>query len=417
MLSSKNINWLIVFTIFATALVLFKSPFEFYLFYIPMLILLPMFIAKLPLDKNIIFIFLVLGISSLISVFLNNNTFPIFLKTYISIVFVYIFYYYALAYNQFKVEELFNLYLKFSWVIVLIGVFQFFSHKIGFTLGYNFKWFLNKWTIVANESSIRVNSIISEPSQLAFVLCPAIFISVYNLLNKTPLFFNKFRSLVILVVAFLTLSTHAYIIVILSVLFIMLRRISFLNAVVILTVMYIAFGFIYQNFPVVRVRVDDSLLILTDFGRISDPYFLASLNSSSFTLLNNYIVAIKSFEASPIIGNGFGSHVISFDKYSFTNTFYLPFEEFNKSDANSLLLRLISETGILGVSIFLYILIKFRCPKNVQTYRWLISNGILVMMIAGLLREGHYFHSGVPFFIFIYIYNYKQAKKESLKLT
>src|SRR5690606_6654855 len=132
-----------------------------------------------------------------------------------------------------------------------------------------------------------------------------------------------------------------------------------------------------------------------------------SLNTSSFTLLNNYLVAIESFKSSPIWGSGLGSHPASFDKYSLTKKFYLPFEDFNKADANSLLLRLLSETGLLGLGLFLFILIRFRCGNNHSLNRWIISNGIFVMMIAGLLREGHYFHSGVPFFIFLYIYNYK----------
>ncbi len=416
MLTEKRINWLVVFSIFATAIVLFRTVFEFYLFYIPVLLLLPYFMTKLTVSKEYLLIIFTLGLANLVLVFIGTNTLEAFLKIYISIVLMYTFYYYAFAYNNFKTDKLFSLYLKFSYVIALIGAFQFFSYMIGFVPGYNFRWFLNKWTLVAGESSIRVNSIISEPSQLAFVLAPVIFISIYNLMNSQVMFFSKRRSVLFVGITLLTLSTHAYIIIIFSVLFIMIRRISFVNAITIVAILLFTMRFIYTNFDVVRVRVDDSMMILTDYDKVDNPYFLRGLNTSSFTLLNNYVVAIEAFKSSPIVGCGLGSHAVSFDKYSFTKRFFLPFEDFNRSDANSLLLRLLSETGLLGVSIFLFILIRFRYSSRLNMKRWVISHGVLVMMIAGLLREGHYFHSGVPFFLFLYIYNYKQAKQEELNL-
>jgi hypothetical protein len=66
----------------------------------------------------------------------------------------------------------------------------------------------------------------------------------------------------------------------------------------------------------------------------------------------------------------------------------------------------------MGVTIFLVLIFKFRFGDSSNLKRWIISHSILVMMIAGFLREGHYFHSGVPFFIFAYIFNYQQGKKE-----
>src|SRR5690606_37181188 len=79
----------------------------------------------------------------------------------------------------------------------------------------------------------------------------------------------------------------------------------------------------------------------------------------------------------------------------------------NGADANSMFLRLLSETGLFGVLIFIYIIFKFYLARdeNHDTYHWLVSNGILIMMLLNLFRQGHYFLNGFPFFVILYIYN------------
>lgn len=412
MLTRRQVNWLVVFTIFATPVVFFRQPFEFYLFYIPILFLFPFFIRRYTLSRDFLAIMMLLGIAGFYGVLVGANTLANFFKIYISIVGIYSFYYYAFAYNKFEIDGLLKLYTKFCYVVALIGVFQLLSYLIGFVPGYDFRWILNKWTLVPNPF-IRINSIISEPSQLAFVLSPVIFISIYNLINKKGFLFSRSRSLLFIAIVLLTFSTHAYIILLASVLINLFRRISVSKAIVIVAGLIIIISYIYGSSNLVRERIDDSILVVKEFDRVNDRAFLASLNTSSFTLLNNYIVTMESFKRSPIVGGGLGSHPVSFEKYSLTKSIYLPFLDFNKADANSLFLRLISETGLLGITLFLFMMIKFRVRSTSNLKRWIISHSIFVMMIAGFLREGHYFHSGVPFFIFIYIFNYRLAQKEA----
>lgn len=411
--TANRVNWLVIFSIFASAYVFFRTPFEFYFFYIPVILLAPVFLGKFPLERGYLLVLVMLGISGLWGLIIEANTLPSFLKVYLSIVVMYTFYYYAFAFNKFRVDGLFKLYADFSYIVALIGVFQFASSLIGFTPGYDFRWFLNKWTLVHAGGFLRINSVISEPSQLAFVLAPVIFISIYNLMNKKVFLFSKGRSCVFILVSLLTLSTHSYVIVAFSIVLNFFRRISLFRAVSVLFVLLFIGAYVYQNFSLVRSRVDDSFLIVSEIEKSKDRLFLAGLNSSSFTLLNNYIVTLESFKNSPLFGGGLGSHPVSFEKYSLTKSIYLPFLDFNKADANSLFLRLVSETGLFGVSIFLFLMIKFRVRSTVNMKRWIISHSILVMMIAGFLREGHYFHSGVPFFIFAYIFNYRQNKIEA----
>ncbi|MBO9634029.1 MAG: hypothetical protein J7578_13015 [Chitinophagaceae bacterium] len=381
-----------------------RSFFEVYLFYVPVLFLLPIFFRHAKYSKELLIVLILMGISSLYGVVTERNTFDNFLKIYLSIVILYSFYYYAVAYNNFDVFPLFVKYVYFARIVTVIGALQMISYLIGFKPGANLNWFFNKWSYVEAGGWLRVNSIIAEPSQLAFVLAPAIFIAIYNLTNKKKYFFNLFTSLLILVITVLTFSTHAYIVLVLCVIIILMRRVSLGKSLVFLSVLTALLVLIYNNVEMVRIRLDDSFMIANDYNKMANSYQLSRLNTSSFTLYNNALVSIKSFESSPLVGSGLGSHSISFDKYSLTNQYYLPFQDFNKQDANSLGLRIMSELGLLGLGIFLYILIKFRVKRTARDEVWIISHSILVMMLAALLREGHYFISGVPLFIFIYIY-------------
>ncbi len=400
----KRINFLVISTLFLTSIVLFKSPFEFYIFYIPVLALFPFFIKRLEFNKGLVAFFVIIGLASLYGLLTESNTIGNFLKVYISIILLYSFYYYAIAYNNFRVLPLFLLYLKFCRVIAVIGIIQVISYTIGFTPGYDFRWLFNKYTLVANENHIRLSSIIAEPSQYAFLLAPAMFVSLYTLIYNNTVFQSRKASLLILLTTVLTFSTHAYIVILFSVMFVLMKKFNLIKSLVFIFILLTGFIFIYNTKPIIRERIDDSVLIIKDVHRINDRYFLSKLNNSSFTLLNNSVVALGSFSENPISGGGLGSHPVSFDKYSITRQRYLPFQDFNAMDANSLFLRLLSELGLLGIAIFLFVLFKFRYRNANDTIAWVVSHGILVMLIAALLREGHYYLSGVPLFLFMYIY-------------
>ena len=94
--------------------------------------------------------------------------------------------------------KIFSLYIKFSYWISVVGVLQIISYLIGFKQGYDFSWIFNKWGLVEGGLiGFRVNSILSEPAQLAIVLSPAVYVSVRNLLHKKNFILNKNQSLIV----------------------------------------------------------------------------------------------------------------------------------------------------------------------------------------------------------------------------
>ena len=109
-----------------------------------------------------------------------------------------------------------------------------------------------------------------------------------------------------------------------------------------------------------------------------------------------------------------GSHPVAFKKYSITQNIGIYGISQNNLDASSMLIRLISETGIFGTGLML--LVFFRCfirrdlENNMPEHFWIISGAIAVMIAVNLLRQGHYFLNGFPFFVWLYYYNYVYYK-------
>ena len=93
---------------------------------------------------------------------------------------------------------------------------------------------------------------------------------------------------------------------------------------------------------------------------------------------------------------------------------------FNAKDGNSLFIRLMSETGLMGLfMVFLYIF-KFRLKKkhvvSSQTYYYLILNqAVFIVFVIRLIRTGNYIGQGFFFFFFLYYFTYKLTMQEAGK--
>jgi hypothetical protein len=184
------------------------------------------------------------------------------------------------------------------------------------------------------------------------------------------------------------------------------------------------FSFAYSNVKEFRLRVDGmQALFIDDILDRNVPEnetyaarvqrirrILSKIHGSSFVLYNNYNVATENFKNNPLFGSGLGSHEFAFEKYNL-NYLLGDIYKFNTADANSMLLRVISETGLMGVIFVFLFVFKFYISKNLASEEdesyWVISNAILVLIIIQLVRQGNYTFSG--FFLYCWMYYYNSA--------
>ncbi|MFO0320888.1 MAG: hypothetical protein ACK504_00490 [Bacteroidota bacterium] len=429
----KIIDFSIFSVIFFSAIILFKDPFEFQITYLAIIFLLPFFIFKYEPPSNILYIFFPLLIFGLINIYFENNTFSQFIKIYVNLLVGVLFFYYVFEYYDRDIKKIFGIYMNWSYASAIIGIFQLLSFWIGFKYGYDYRLIgFNKWGINLGGFGIRINGIFCEPSYLASTLGPAFFVCLYNLIFNKTHFATKKMSIIIIICYFISASTLAYIGIFVC-LFLLLINFGFVRYIAfVVPLSLILFFYIYSNVNDFKLRMDGlKALYIEDIintegadvtmrgnsnNRERVKYLLSRVHGSSFIQYNNYWIAKNNFLQNPFFGTGLGSHEIAFEKYDLSPKFGNLYDG-NKSDANSMLLRTISETGLFGV-LFLFFFIKNNFVKNEgeeesNNLHWLISNAVLVIIILQLARQGNYTFGG--FMAFLWLYYYTRKDYELLK--
>ncbi|MDD5492795.1 MAG: hypothetical protein PHV60_08985, partial [bacterium] len=248
---------------------------------------------------------------------------------------------------------------------------------------------------------LPVTSLLPEPAHFGAAMAPAIFVSFLTLFKKNINFIDRKAALTIILSVLLSFSLVGYIGIVFALLMIMLNYHQFktilAGAIILLIISY----FPYRYVPNIKIRVDDTLAV------INHKIPMKNANLSTFTFYSNAFIAYKSLGQNPVLGSGLGSHQLSYQKYisqivppdRVRITAFLSSE-----DAGSLFLRLISETGLLGIAVFVYFLCRFYVSRKKDEYLWIISNAILCLVILNLLRLGNYFYSGFIFFIWLYYF-------------
>ncbi|MFA5393573.1 MAG: O-antigen ligase family protein [Candidatus Ratteibacteria bacterium] len=316
-------------------------------------------------------------------------------------------YYLLIKINKYDVNKLFKIYLRIALIVAIIGIFQEFSFLVGFKAGYDYSYLIPKWWLAKTTfGMLRVNSIFMEPSHFAFAMAPALFVSLITISKNNSFYLSKKTSILLIISVILTFSAVAYIAILISLFLIYFKvkkpRYLLLAVILIPVCIYTA----YRYVPDIRMRFDDTLRVATGAKQPGE------VNLSTYALASNALVAYKSFVSNPLFGRGLGSHPVSYDKeFPYSGILggfgqeYAPIV--NKEDANSLFLRLASETGLFGMIVVLCFVFKFRLKNRGNENISIISNAIFTMFMIQLLRQGHYFYNGLFFFVWLYYFAYK----------
>lgn len=407
---NKIILILIYITIFISSWVLMKRPVEIYIGYLLFIPLLPLFIIKFGLPKwTIIFFFFILF--GFFNIFTGNNTFELFIKIFLGLFLSYLFYYYVMVIYNFQAETLFKYYLKGAYIVSIIGLVQFLSYQVGFSPGYDYGWLLNKWGVITGGNfGIRINSVFPEPTHYAAFMSSAFFIAVYDLaITRNTYYYSKIQSIIVILVYFFTFSGVGYTGIIFTIVIFLLNYGLIRYMLLAIPIIIVAFNFMYNNVLEFRFRIDSTVEIFS-----TGTFEINRTHGSAIILYNNYHITLENFKSNFLFGGGLGSHPIASEKYSLTKHIETYGFQLNYADANSMFLRMISETGLFGTIIFLWILFKCyirRPADNKPGHHWLISNALFVLILLNLSRQGHYFLNGFPFYVWLYIYNYWDYKK------
>lgn len=408
----KLFNYLLISNIFTGAFVLNNGHFDFYFNYIFMAVFLLaciFFYRKIGIPRNFLYILMIVFFLSLINVFQGNNSLHALLKVMMGFLLNGLTYYLLIRLNGNKVDGLFHIYMQIACLVALIGIFQEISFLAGFNKGYDYRFFIPRTVRPATQFGIlKVISIMQEPAHLGAALAPALFVSILNIIQGTKYFINKKMSWLIIACVLLSFSIVSYLgIIIVFVLIILnFKRVKMIFVCTLIPVILILAA--YKTLPDIRLRIDDTVAVISGKKPIDEHVTL-----SVVVVWRNGLVAYKSFRNNPLFGSGLGSHPLSYERCVFPKIdstrgiFTL-----NKEDASGLFLRLLSETGLLGVLFFFNFIFRFYVSRRKDNYFWVISNAIICLFILNLLRQGNYFYNGFIFFVWLYYFACKNAEEK-----
>jgi hypothetical protein len=190
----------------------------------------------------------------------------------------------------------------------------------------------------------RASGLATEPAHLSYLLLPPLLLTLLgSRVNHT--LWRRYDRGPFLVCYLLTMSIVAYLQLTIALLAANLQR-RRIKTLLLTILSVVALGSALMAIPFARDRIDSTLILLN--GETTN-------SSSVFAIQSNSLVALHSMEEAPILGNGITSHRVTYEA-TIGNLFDFAIDEtwqgLNQNDAGSLLLLLLSETGLVGFVVF-----------------------------------------------------------------
>ncbi len=333
----------------------------------------------------VLWVMLYLALSGGIGIVNGTDSISLVAKEFlgISVSLLYFYGFFKLIQNDF--ERAFLTYAKFAYWFAIIA----------FPL----------WALSCTEAHgyERLQGLTSEPTAFCQLVLPAFYWYASQYLTSRK---HGVEVAIFTLAIVLSGSSNGFLCVAFGTMLLLSGRRKHLLAIPIVS--FGTLGLAYAISPSVQMRINDTLMAASTED-------VSGANLSTYALISNMIVTQHVLEESPIIGNGLGSHMMSHERFigdvpgvqSFVD---MGMVSLNGADASSLALRVLSELGIMGFIGVLVFLLHFHVGGTGRHAA--ISNALLVYFFLKLLRGGQYFDPEQFFFIFIYILNHRQFKRE-----
>jgi len=389
-------RWLDKYIVYSSIIALFTEGFGFHyiidwkLFYIIIIINFVLIATrtKLVVHRNIIILLSFFVIHGLVFYLFFQNPLKSLFAQLIGISLSSIYYYNFL--KHYKTKFAFDVYLQVAFVIAVIAIPMF---------------YLNINTYDHN----RLNGILTEPAHYAAIMLPA----TYAFLRKK----RYLKLAIILITVFLSKSSVGYFGLLLILLLPLLKERHLIKYSWIALIIIGLSGFYIStqwNKPIVENESNVLVRRLKEtqesLNSIISGKFEKSTNLSSYAFLSNTFIARNIFLEKPL-GTGLGSYPYEYDKYyplldppQYLIT--LEQSKINRTDANSLFLRMLGDLGIFTFLILIYFI--YRSYKLFKVDNKIVSQSAFFYLIIKLVREGHYFPPEFYFFLLIFLKEFNE---------
>ena len=342
----------------------------------------------LTISKNIFIVLALLLVHGIVNFLILSNPIKSLIAQLLGITICSL--YYSNFIKIYGKEFVFQVYLKIALVVAFIAIPMFYLNINVFSIN-------------------RLNGIMQEPAHYAAIMLPA----TYYLMRKKQFI----RMGIILITILLSKSSIGYIGLVLILFLPLIKKKYFIKySLIVLSIIALSGFYLstiwdkpldenYSNQLVRRLKETNESLSAAKNGR-----FTHYTNLSTYAFLSNAFIAKENFLKNPQ-GTGIGSYQHQYDKnYSKLSPpkylIKLKQSKINRTDANSLFLRMLSDLGIVAIIIFLYFF--YRSFKLFSNNSKAIEQSSFFYLLVKLIREGHYFPPEFYFFLFIFLKEFNE---------
>jgi len=376
------------FVYYSTALGVFSSGFMYeagtvriMYFYAVMVLNLGLmaYLGKIWCPSGLGWVTLFVAASGLIGVAQGTDTVWLSMKELLGIFFAGLYFCSVVQMVDFDVARCFRTYANTAFYVAIFGIVLFpFQAKLGL------------------RDPNRLRSALSEPADFAAVCLPAF----YYYADRWQRGERVGRRVLVFAAAYILAGSSTGFIGIIFGAYIFCRRFrrgAFLMPFVIL----IVGSGIYAGSADFRLRLDDAAGYLAGSDYNDN-------NLSVFVLASSLHVAARMLAEHPLVGGGVGSQFVSHERFvdelvGFDRAIAGGFRDLNSHDGNSLLLRCVSETGLVGVGLLFWTIWRFRPRADGESMA--VGNAIQIYIFVALVRIGTYVSIEEVFFLVVYVVN------------
>ncbi len=319
-----------------------------------------------------------LALSGLVGIAIGTGTIGPFVKEYAGIFMSALYAPAFLRFVRFNVQRCFHFYAKLSFYAAVFGIIAFAFHPD------------------------RLISVFLEPNDFCTICLPALF---YYAAEWQRARRYGWRCLTLLIAIILTFSSAGYL--------------AFLFGAFLLSMKY-KVGRYFAPVLVFAVGIgmytfsSDFRLRLADSVTSTVAADVSGVNNSTFGVISNLFVVQRVLQEHPFLGGGLGSHFHSHEIYidavPGANLFPADTVTLGQYEAQSLLLRILSEFGFIGLAGTLWFLFAYW-PKDGSADEKTIAMALWCYFLLKALRQGAYFYPEVFLFIAMYAVNGALARR------
>ena len=254
-----------------------------------------------------------------------------------------------------------------------------------------------------NDFGVRIAATFGEPTYFATTVAPASLVAIQSLfLNSGALSKNqwdgalrmtKWQSVIVLLALILSLSTVAFLGMILALVALMWGAKS-AKTLIIGCIFVALLGAFANQSNEIKTRLNSF--------QYGESLVVDDMHGSSAILYNHFCIATENFQDHPLFGSGLASHPLATERYSILKgTAMDVIYNKNAQDASSMLLRILSEFGIVGLIVTLMFVWLNRPGTKRHNHREMAWMCFIAIALQ-LFRQGNFVLHGFPFFLVAY---------------